>query len=72
MATQSLPILQPRLLLGLQTHLQGNAQFISDEEILYPVGSVLALHNINQKRQKYIRLPEKGKNVTSIVVSPNK
>ncbi|XP_044759161.1 cilia- and flagella-associated protein 57 [Coccinella septempunctata] len=72
MTTASLPILQPRLLLGLQTHLQGNAQFISDEEILYPVGSVLALHNINQKRQKYIRLPEKGKNVTSIVVSPNK
>ncbi|KAL3272571.1 hypothetical protein HHI36_014041 [Cryptolaemus montrouzieri] len=72
MTSQTLPILQPRLLLGLQTHLQGNAQFISDEEILYPVGSVLALHNINQKRQKYIRLPEKGKSVTSIVVSPNK
>ncbi|XP_045476478.1 cilia- and flagella-associated protein 57 [Harmonia axyridis] len=72
MTAPSLPILQPRLLLGLQTHMQGNAQFISDEEILYPVGSVLALHNINQKRQKYIRLPERGKNVTSVVVSPNK
>ncbi|KAK9883072.1 hypothetical protein WA026_001275 [Henosepilachna vigintioctopunctata] len=72
MAAVYLPILQPRLLLGLQTHLQGNAQFISDEEILYPVGSVLALHNLNQKRQKYIRLPDKGKNVTSVVVSPNK
>lgn len=68
----TLPILQPRLLLGLRTDVGGNAQFITDEDIVYPVGAVLTIHNLNQKRQKYIKLADKGKNVTEIVVSPNK
>ncbi|XP_044252622.1 cilia- and flagella-associated protein 57 [Tribolium madens] len=68
----TLPILQPRLILGLRTDVKGNAQFITDEEIIYPVGAVLTIHNLNQKRQKYIKLADKGKNVTEIVVSPNK
>lgn len=68
----TLPVLQPRLVLGLRTDIKGNAQFITDEEIIYPVGSVLTIHNFNQKRQKYIKLAEKGKNVTEVLVSPNK
>ncbi|RZC27649.1 WD repeat-containing protein 65 [Asbolus verrucosus] len=70
--TSALPILQPRLILGLRTDVEGNAQFITDEDIIYPVGAVLTIHNLNQKRQKYIKLSDKGKNVTAVVVSPNK
>lgn len=70
--TSNLPLLQPRLILGLRTDVQGNAQFISDDDIIYPAGAVLTVHSINQKRQKYIKLGDKGKNVTSVVLSPNK
>lgn len=68
----SIPLLQPKLLLGLRSGIKGNAQFISDEEIVYPVGGVLAIHNYNLRKQKFIKLPERGGNVTSITVSPNK
>ncbi|XP_017782730.1 PREDICTED: cilia- and flagella-associated protein 57 [Nicrophorus vespilloides] len=71
MAT-GVPALQPRLLLGLQTRVRGNAHYISDEEVVYPVGGVLCVHNINQKKQKFIKMPEKGANISIIAVSQNR
>lgn len=66
------PVLQPKLILGLQTKPRGNVQYIGDDEIVYPVGGVLAVQNFILNKQKLIKLPERGNNVTSIAVSPNK
>ncbi|KAM0726478.1 Cilia and flagella-associated protein 57 [Formica fusca] len=63
--------LQTRVLYGLKTDIIGNAHYITDAEILYPVGNVLAIHNILQYQQKLIRLPDK-QHVNVICVSPNK
>lgn len=72
MSNSSIAILNPRLVLGLRTNVRGNAYYVSDEDILYPVGCLLSLHNFNQRRQKFIRLPERGQNVVSVTVSPHK
>ncbi|XP_050451189.1 cilia- and flagella-associated protein 57 [Cataglyphis hispanica] len=62
--------LQTRVLYGLKTDIIGNAHYITDAEILYPVGNVLAIHNVLQYQQKLIRLSDKNINV--ICVSANK
>lgn len=67
-----IPILNPRVIFGLKTGIQGNVDCITDDEIVYPVGGVLTVQDANQRRQKFIRLPQKGLNVTGILVSPNK
>ncbi|KMQ89315.1 wd repeat-containing protein 65 [Lasius niger] len=63
--------LQTRVFYGLKTDIIGNAHYITDAEILYPVGNVLAIHNILQHQQKLIRLPDKY-HANVICVSPNK
>ncbi|CAG9770074.1 unnamed protein product [Ceutorhynchus assimilis] len=70
--TSSLPILVPRLIGGLETNVKGNIHFLSDDEVVYPVGSVVAIHNYHEKKQKFIKLSEKGKNLTHVAVSPDK
>lgn len=72
MSGSGIPILNPRLVLGLKTDVAGTAQFISDDDVVYSVGCVLAFHNVAQRRQKFVKLPEKGKNIISIIISPNK
>lgn len=67
-----IPILNPRAIFGLKTDVSGNADCITDEEIVYPVGGVLAVQDASQRKQKFIRLPQKGANVTGMLVSPNK
>lgn len=71
MSNPTVPILQPRLVYGLRTDIKGNVNFISDDEVLYPAGGLLVMHNFAQKRQRFARLPDKGLNITRIVVSPN-
>ncbi|CAH1154655.1 unnamed protein product [Phaedon cochleariae] len=68
----NLALLQPQLLLGLETRIRNNVHFLSDDEVVYPVGSVVAVHNFNVKKQRYIKLSEKGKNLTHLAVSPDK
>ena len=70
--TASLPVLQPRLMVGLETNIKGNVHYLSDDEVVYPVGSVNAVHNFHVKKQKFIKLSEKGKNLTHLAVSPDK
>ncbi|KAF7265792.1 hypothetical protein GWI33_020867 [Rhynchophorus ferrugineus] len=70
--TSSLPALQPRLVLGLETSIKNNIHFLGDEDIVYPVGAVVAVHNIHARKQKFIRLSDKGKNLTHLAVSPDK
>lgn len=67
----SVPILQSRVLYGLKTDVVGNVHYISDTDILYPVGSALAIHNFSQRRQRLLRLPDK-RQINIIAVTPNK
>ena len=63
--------IQTLVLYGLKTDVFGNAYFLNDEEIIYLVGNVLALHNFSQRRQKLIRLSEKRK-INIMTISPDK
>lgn len=71
-AAPDIPILNPRVIFGLNAGIPGNVDCITDDEIIYPVGGVLAIHDAIQRRQKFIRLPQKGLNLTGMLVSPNK
>ncbi|XP_063224801.1 cilia- and flagella-associated protein 57 [Bacillus rossius redtenbacheri] len=66
------PEITPHVIFGLKTGIKGNATYISDNELLYPVGAVLAVHNFDEKRQRYIKLNDKRKGVNIICVSNNK
>ncbi|CAG9863767.1 unnamed protein product [Phyllotreta striolata] len=68
----ALPTLQPHMLLGLEKKVKGNIHFLSDDEVVYPVGSLVAVHNIPNKKQSYIKLADRGKNLVQINVSPNR
>lgn len=72
-APTSIPAIQPRLFLGLNNNIKGNASYITDHDILYPAGGLLIIHNYAQKQQKYIKLSsDHTKTISMIVVSPNK
>lgn len=68
----NLPILQPKLILGLDTKIPNNIHFLNDDEVIYPTGAVVAVHNFHVKKQKFIKLTDKGKNLTHLKLSPNK
>ncbi|KAJ8986164.1 hypothetical protein NQ317_005638 [Molorchus minor] len=72
MSLGDFPILAPKLILGLETRIINNIHFLSDEEVVYPVGSVVVVHNFQLKKQRFIKLSERGKNLTHLAVSPNK
>lgn len=65
-------VLNPRVVLGLKTDVPGNVDFITDEDIVYPAGGLLSIQNETQRKQKFIKLPDKGYNVNNILLSPNK
>ncbi|PNF35437.1 Cilia- and flagella-associated protein 57 [Cryptotermes secundus] len=64
--------IQPRIFYGLKNGIIGSASYISENEILYPAGGVLIVHNYTQKLQRYIKLEEKDKHVNIICVSPSR
>jgi hypothetical protein len=68
----SLPAVQPRVFYGLTTDIKGNASYISGNEILYPAGRVLIIHNYMQKLQRYIKLTGKQESINIICVSPSR
>ncbi|XP_057334478.1 cilia- and flagella-associated protein 57-like [Microplitis mediator] len=70
MSLQS-PELLTKVLYGLKTDVQGNAHFITDNDILYPVGNALAIHNFNQHRQRLLHLSDKH-HINIIAITPNK
>ncbi|XP_033229090.1 cilia- and flagella-associated protein 57 [Belonocnema kinseyi] len=62
----STPHLQCRIFYGLKTDVIGNAHYITDGEIFYPVGSALSIHHVSQRRQKLIRLSDKQINIIAV------
>lgn len=63
--------LQARIFYGLNTNIISNAHYVTDAEILYPVGKVIAIHNIPQRQQRLMRLSDKCE-INIISVTPNK
>ncbi|XP_034177079.1 testes of unusual size [Osmia lignaria lignaria] len=63
--------LQTKIFYGLKTDVISNVHYITDAEILYPVGNVIAVHNIPQYRQRLIHLSDK-QHINIISVTPNK
>ncbi|XP_058799790.1 cilia- and flagella-associated protein 57 [Phymastichus coffea] len=63
--------LQTRAFYGLRDDVLGNAHFVSDDEVLYLVGSALCVHNFSQRRQRLARLPDRQR-VNLMSVAPNK
>ncbi|RZF41535.1 hypothetical protein LSTR_LSTR000249 [Laodelphax striatellus] len=68
----TIPQLQPHLFLGLNNTIKGNATFITEDDVLYPAGGVLVIHNYLERTQRYIKLPRHLNTVSMLVVSPNK
>ncbi|XP_043277268.1 cilia- and flagella-associated protein 57 [Venturia canescens] len=66
-----MPVLQSRVLYGLKTNIDGNVNYLSDTEIIYPVGNALAFHNFSQRRQRLLRLPDKHE-INIIAITPNR
>lgn len=63
--------LQTRIFYGLKTDVISNVHYITDAEILYPVGNVIAVHNIPQYRQRLVHLSDK-QHINIISITPNK
>jgi hypothetical protein len=68
----SVPTTEPQIFYGLTNGIKGNASYISENEILYPAGGVLIVHDYKEKLQRYIKLEEKDKHVNFICVSPSR
>lgn len=65
-------MLVPRMFFGLNTKIRNNICCISNEEILYPVGGVIILHNFKKKIQRYIHLPNPENEISVITVAMKK
>lgn len=63
--------LQTRVFYGLKTDIISNAHYITDSEVLYPVGNVITVHNVPQSRQRFLHLADKTE-INIISVAPNK
>lgn len=62
-------MLKARMLFGLNTSVNKNISCISEDEILYPIGGVIIIHNYKKKSQRYINLPNPQKEISVISVS---
>ncbi|XP_033323342.1 testes of unusual size [Megalopta genalis] len=64
-------LLQAKVFYGLKTDIISNIHYLSDVEVLYPVGNVISLHLIPQRRQRFLRLSDKQE-INIIAVTHNK
>lgn len=70
--SKSLPIkIQPKIVFGLRQDVIGNIHFTLNDEVIYPVAGVLAVHNYKTSKQKFLRLPEKVE-ICHVIISPNR
>lgn len=61
----------PKVVFGLRTDIKGNIHFTTKGEVIYPVSGVIAIHDYDAKKQKFLRLAEKM-SPTIITMSPNR
>lgn len=63
--------IQPKFVFGLQLSIKGNVHFTAKNEVIYPVAGVIAIHDFESAKQKFLRLSD-GHGIDIIAVSPNK
>lgn len=63
--------IQPKYVYGLRSDVKGNVHFMENQEVIYPVAGVIAIHDFKQSKQTFLRLTEKH-TPTVIAVSPNR
>lgn len=63
--------IQPKFVYGLRSDIKGNIHFLENQEVIYPVAGVIAIHDYKLQKQTFLRLA--ANNVpTVIVISPNR
>lgn len=63
--------IQPKIVYGLRSDIKGNIHFLENQEVVYPVAGVIAIHDYKIQKQTFLRLATN--NVpTVIAISPNR
>lgn len=63
--------IQPKFVYGLRSDIKGNIHFLENQEVIYPVAGVVAIHDYKTHKQKFLRLAVNHK-PTVIALSPNR
>lgn len=63
--------IQPKFVYGLRTDIKGNIHFLDNEEVIYPVAGVIAIHDYKIHKQTFLRLAANHR-PTVIALSPNR
>lgn len=63
--------IQPKNVFGIRNDVKGNVNFTVKQEVLYPVGGILAIHDYETDKQKFLRFNENSVPLV-IAMSPNK
>lgn len=67
-----LPVsIQPKNVFGIRSDVKGNVHFTVKQEVLYPVGAILAVHDYETDKQKFLRFNENSVPLV-IAMSSNK
>lgn len=63
--------IQPKFVFGLRSDIKGNIHFLENQEVIYPVAGVIAIHDFKLQKQTFLRLA-KNHIPTVIAISPNR
>lgn len=63
--------IQPKNVFGIRNDVKGNVHFTVKQEVLYPVGAILAIHDYETDKQRFLRFNENSVPLV-IAMSPNK
>lgn len=62
---------QPKFVYGLRSDIKGNIHFLDNQDVIYPVAGVIAIHDFKVHKQTFLRLAENHV-PTVIAISPNR
>lgn len=62
---------QPKFVYGLRSDIKGNIHFLENQDVIYPVAGVIAIHDFKAHKQTFLRLAENHE-PTVITLSPNR
>lgn len=63
--------IQPKFVYGLRSDIKGNIHFLDNQDVIYPVAGVIAIHDFKAHKQTFLRLAENHV-PTVITLSPNR
>lgn len=61
--------IKPKIVHGISTNVPNSVQFLSDNEVIYPSGGVVTIHNLTDNSQRFVQImkdPDKLVNLISI------